>query len=80
MKPEALAAPSWSTASFGTEVDTSPMELAALNEHLQRCNASHGVVFRLRCVAEAFNGFASARFMTSLGLVALPVLVLSLFL
>lgn len=80
MKPEALTAPSWSTASYGSEVDTSPMELTALNEHLQHCNASHSAVFRLRCVAEALNGFANARFMTSLALVALPLLVLSLFL
>jgi len=80
MKPEALAATSWSTASYGTEVDTSPMELTVLNQHLQHCNASHGVVFSLRCAAEALNGFANARFMTSLGLVALPLLVLSLFL
>jgi len=80
MKPETLAAPSWSTASFGSEADTSPMELTALNEHLQHCNSSHGLVFRLRCAAEALNGFASARFMISLGLVALPALVLSLFL
>jgi hypothetical protein len=48
-----------------------------LNEHPQHCNASHSAVFRLRCVAEAFNGFASARFMA---LVALPLPVLSLFL
>jgi hypothetical protein len=80
MKSEALATPNWSTASFGTEVDTSPMELSVLNEHLQHCKASHGFVVRLRCAAEALNGFASARFMTSLALVAMPLLVLSLFL
>jgi hypothetical protein len=80
MKSETLAAPSWSTASFGAEVDTSPMELSVLNEHLQHCNASHGIVFRLHCVAEALNGFVSVRFMTSLALVALPILLLSLFL
>jgi hypothetical protein len=80
MTPKALTPPSWSTASYGSEVDTSPMELTALNEHLQHCNASHSAVFRLRCVAEALNGFANARFMTSLALVALPLLLLSLFL
>ena len=80
MKSEALAAPSWSTASFGAEVDTSPMELNALNEHLQHCNTSHGFVFRLSCAVEAVNGFITARFMTSLALVALPILTLLLFL
>ncbi|HYN58986.1 MAG TPA: hypothetical protein VET87_05450 [Rubrivivax sp.] len=80
MKSEIFATPSWSTASFGTEVHTSPMELRALNEHLQHCNAAHGMVFRLRCAAEALNGFVSTRLMTSLALVALPVLLLSLFL
>lgn len=80
MKSETLAAPRWSTASFGAEVDTSPMELSVLNEHLRHCNTSHGLGFRLRCAAEALNGFVSVRFMTSLALVALPILLLSLLL
>ena len=80
MKTKTFAMPSWSTASFGTEADTSPMELSALNEHLLHCNTSHGLVFRLRCAAEALNSFVSVRFMTSLALVALPILLLSLFL
>jgi hypothetical protein len=80
MKSEAFAAPSWSTASFGAGVDTSPLELTALYEHLRHCNASHGAVFRLRCAVEALNAFISGRFMTSLALVALPILLLSLLL
>ena len=31
------AGPNWSTASFGDAVDTSPMELSALGEHLHLC-------------------------------------------
>lgn len=80
MKTETLAAPRWSTASFGTDADTSPMELSVLNEHLLHCNATHGLVFRLRCAAEALDSFVSVRFMTSLALVALPILVLSMLL
>ena len=80
MKSDTIATPSWSTASFSAAVDTSPMELSMLNQHLQHCYASHGLVFRLRCAAEALNGFVGARFMTSLALVALPILMLSLLL
>jgi hypothetical protein len=79
MKSESLAAPSWTTSSFGSQVDTSPMELDALNEHLQHCNAQAGAVFRMRCAAEALNGFISTRFMTTLSLLVLPILLLSAF-
>lgn len=80
MKSNALAVPRWSTATFGREVCTSPMELSALNEHLRQCNAQRGVVFRMRCAAETLNAFIGARFMTTLSLLALPILLLSAFL
>ncbi len=80
MKTEAQSAPCWSTASFGDAVDTSPMELSALGEHLQHCNGTHGRLSRLHMAAEAIHGFVTTRFMTTLALVALPVLVIALLL
>jgi hypothetical protein len=78
MKTEAQTVPCWSTASFGDAVDTSPMELSALGEHLQHCNGTHGRLSRLRFAAESINGFVTARFMTTLALLALPVFVAAL--
>ena len=49
------------------------MELSALGEHLDRCKASHGRLFALRCAAEAMNGFVSARFVTTLVVVTLLI-------
>jgi hypothetical protein len=80
MKTDVIATPSWSTASFGDAVDTSPMELSALGEHLQHCTATHGLLVRLRCAAEAMNGFVTARFVTTLVLLAVPILALALLL
>jgi len=65
----------WSTSSFGDSADTSPGELQAMGEHLGLCRISHGRIFRLRCAAERLHGFVAPRFVTSLVL-ALMVLVL----
>jgi hypothetical protein len=75
MKTERLAAPHWSTASFGHAVGTTPMELSALGAHLQLCNGTHGHLVRLRCAAESMNGFVSTRFVTTLALLAVPLLM-----
>jgi hypothetical protein len=80
MKIDVLAAPCWSTASFGDAAQTSPMELSVLGEHLQHCSATPGPLVRLRCAAESMNGFVSARFVTTLALLSLPLLVLALLL
>lgn len=80
MNTNDIVTPSWSTASFGDAADTSPMELAALGEHLDLCNVSHGRVFALHCFAETMMGFVAARFVTTLVLVALMIAVGSLVL
>ena len=66
MNTQAISAPAWSTTSFDTAVDTSPMELSALGEHLARCQGTRGRLFALRCAAEATHGFVAARFVTTL--------------
>ncbi|MCV2356458.1 hypothetical protein LNV09_20145 [Paucibacter sp. B2R-40] len=65
----------WSTSSFGDSADTSPGELKAMGEHLGLCRANSGGIFRLRCAAETLHGFVAPRFVTSLVL-ALLLLVL----
>ena len=71
------AAPFWSTASCDS-VDTSPMDLAQLGEHLDRCHDSRGRWFTLRCIAEALNGFIAPRIVTTLVAAALLIGVASL--
>lgn len=64
---------SWSTSSFGTAADTSPMELSVLAEHLDICKDSRGRLFLVQSVAETINGFLSARFVTTLAAFALLI-------
>ena len=63
----------WSTASSDHTADTSPMELSALGEHLDRCKGSRGRLFALHCVAETMHGFVAARLITTVVAVALLI-------
>jgi len=65
--------PCWSTASRGQTVDTSPMELAALGQHLAHCRGSGGRLSTLQAAALTMTGFASARFVTTLLTLALLI-------
>lgn len=71
-------APSWSTSTFSTRTDTSPMELSALGEHLGHCKSAHGRLFTLHCLAETLNSFVSSRLVTTLVLAGLLIGVASL--
>lgn len=62
----------WSTASFGDNPGTSPMELSALGDHVSLCKVLSGRLFPVQCQAEAMHRFVAGRFMTTL-------LVFSLF-
>lgn len=73
MKIDAIASPSWSTASFGSDADTSPVELAALGEHLHHCRGSRDSLFTLRCLAESMNGFVMSRFVTTLAVATVVI-------
>jgi hypothetical protein len=80
MNIQAVATPSWSTASFGSTADTSPMELFALGEHLDLCKGCRGRLFALQCMGEAVNGFVAARVVTTLTMLALVIGAVSLVL
>ena len=73
------ARPPWSTASFGDAADTSPMELSVLGEHLDSCKQTHGRWFTLQCFAEHLNGFIAARFVTTLAVAALLLVMTSMW-
>ncbi|MDO8252693.1 MAG: hypothetical protein Q7T78_23645 [Rhodoferax sp.] len=73
MNTHVIAIPSWSTASFGDTVDTSPLELSALGEHLDLCRGSHDRLFALQCAAQTMHGFVAARFVTTVVLVVLLI-------
>ncbi len=80
MQTEIKIPKSWSTASFGGSVETSPMDLSALGEHLGLCKSRSGRMFALRCAAQSLLDFIASRFVTSLIVVALLVGIASLVL
>lgn len=74
----ATSNPRWSTSSFGSPADTSPIELAALGDHVSRCAGQRGSLFALRCAGEAVSEFAAPRLMTMLAIVAALIGIVSL--
>jgi len=63
--PTVAAARSWVTASHADAADTSPMDLSALGDHVDRCNGSRGRLFALKCAADSLLGFVAPRFVTT---------------
>jgi hypothetical protein len=61
----------WSTSSFGTAADTSPLELRDLSDHLDHCRRSSGRFFSALCLSDRMKGFLAPRFMTTLAVIAL---------
>ena len=59
-------APRWSTSSYGHSVDTSPMELTALGEHLQQCCSSRPRLHALQRGAQTVHGWVAPRFVSTL--------------
>ena len=78
MKTHLSSSPRWSTASFGEPADTSPMELSALGQHLNRCQGARGRLFALQCAADSMTGFVAPRFITTLALLAVVTGIVSL--
>jgi hypothetical protein len=78
MKNHSNTARFWSTASFGGNTDTSPMELLSLGDHLGLCNGAQRHFFALRCLTESARDFVATRFVTTLVCVALVIGVVAL--
>ncbi len=63
-----------STAILTSTTD-SDSDRSDLGQHLRQCAQSRGRLHRLRCVAQAFDAFLMPRFVTTLGVVTLLMLV-----
>ena len=63
--PLATSGRPWATASHADVAETSPMDLSALGEHVDRCNGSRGRLFALKCACDAVIGFIAPRFVTT---------------
>ncbi len=70
--------PGWSASSLGSAADQTPAELGALATQLRNCNHSRGRFLRVRSTGVAADGFARARFITTLVLVAVAVVATGL--
>jgi hypothetical protein len=75
-----VAAPLWATSCDGESTETTPMELAALGEHLNQCSGTSARMVAVQYVALRLHGFVTARLVTTLAagaaLIGLCVLVL----
>lgn len=68
----------WSTSSLKSAADQTPAELGALATQLRNCNNSRGRFFGFRSAVDTADGFARARFVSTLVLVAVAVVATSL--
>jgi hypothetical protein len=69
--PTRFANSQWSTASYGSSTDMSPLEVSALGDHLTLCRGLSGRLFALRCGAESLRSFVLARLVSSALVLAL---------
>lgn len=58
--------PHWSTSCYGHSVDTSPMELTALGEHLQQCRSGHQRLRALQRGGQSVHSWVAPRFVSTL--------------
>lgn len=74
---DAARAATWSTSSFGSAADTSPMELATLGEHLHQCISQRDTLFPLKSAAETLSRLVAPRFVTIIVLFAMLIILAS---
>ncbi|MEO7128333.1 MAG: hypothetical protein ABI040_05630 [Rhodoferax sp.] len=73
MSTKVTILPRWSTSSFGVTADTSPMELSALEHHLDLCRGERGRLFVVHCAVEVMHRALAPRFVTTLVVAALVI-------
>lgn len=56
------------------------MDLAALGAHLTLCREPHGYLLAMQCIAQTLHGFVAPRFVTTLVVITLLIVVTSLVL
>ena len=69
----ATSAAGWSTSSFGSAPDASPLDSLDLSEHLDRCRHSRGALFASLCLADTAYKLLAPRLVTTLAVLALVV-------
>jgi hypothetical protein len=79
MSSRSLGRPRWTTSCFDDALRESAHEFRTLGRHLQSCRAVQGRLFGLRCAAEALDGFLASRFVTTVALATLFVVLGSLW-
>ena len=65
----------WDTASTYHNAATLPMELVHLSEHLRMCSGWRYRLITLQCFAQSLGRFVQARFVSSLALAGLLVVL-----
>ena len=80
MNTHIIFRPHWSTASFGASAEISQMELSTLGAHLTVCKSSNGRLPAMQYVAQTLHGFVATRFVTTLVVLTLLLVVASLVL
>jgi hypothetical protein len=68
----------WSSASFGDAAETTPGELAALGEHLSRCQRKQSRLFAMHCMVESTGSFLLSRVITTLVVTTILAMLVSL--
>lgn len=68
--------PQWSTSSFGCAADTSPAELSTLQAHAERCHRARSRWFSVQCATEGMKGLIAGRFVTTVMILSVAVLLL----
>ena len=69
MKPKMPIPKSWGKLSYSCSVETTPLELSLLGEHLGLCKGP-SPIFAIHCAAQSMCHFVASRFVTSLLLIA----------
>lgn len=65
----------WRTATYGDDETLFTRDVQTLGEHLNACRKSPAHLFTLRCFAETMHGFVASRFITTLAILVLTLVV-----
>ncbi len=78
MKTQFGAMPCWSTTANNQGTGDFQTEASVLGEHLHYCKRPYGHLYGVVFAADAMHGFAASRFVTTLVVAALLIVVSSL--
>ncbi len=73
------AGPTWTTSCYGDSTDITPLQTAALGEHLASCARSSGRWPALALGMETVRGFIGCRLVTSVAVLTVGIGAICLF-